>query len=117
MRHHSCDRMIESSSTVRRKIMTHKIRNLLVFAPVAAALFCGRVVGQEQTPDWSKVQIKVTKVSGNIYMLEGQGGNIAASVGEDGIVIVDDEFAPLPEKIQPTLNNFGITDNPSRFVT
>jgi len=50
---------------------------------------------------WSKVQIKVTKVSGNIYMLEGQGGNIAASVGEDGIVIVDDEFAPLAEKSRP----------------
>ena len=40
------------------------------------------VEGQNQ--DFSKVQIKVTKVSGNIYMLEGQGGNIAASVGEDG---------------------------------
>ena len=37
-----------------------------------------------QQEDYSKVQIKVTKVSGNIYMLEGSGGNIAASVGEDG---------------------------------
>jgi cyclase len=46
------------------------------------------------------VQIKTTKVSGNIYMLEGAGGNIAASVGEDGIVIVDDQYAPLAEKIQ-----------------
>ena len=44
----------------------------------------------QQEPDWSKVHIKDTKVSGNIYMLEGEGGNIAASVGEDGIVIVDD---------------------------
>ncbi len=43
-----------------------------------------------QGQDFSKVQIKVTKVSGNIYMLEGAGGNIAASVGEDGIAIVDD---------------------------
>jgi len=96
--------------------MVRKICNLLVFALAAAALFCGRVVGQEKTPDWSKVQIKVTKVSGNIYMLEGQGGNIAASVGEDGIVIVDDEFAPLAEKIQAALKNLGITDKPVRFV-
>ena len=36
----------------------------------------------QQQPDYAKVQIKVTKVSGNIYMLEGEGGNIAASVGE-----------------------------------
>jgi hypothetical protein len=35
--------------------MARKICNLLVFALVAAALFCGRVVGQEKTPDWSKV--------------------------------------------------------------
>jgi hypothetical protein len=77
--------------------MAHKLHNLLVLALVTAALFCVRVVAQEKTPDWSKVQIKVTKVSGNIYMLEGQDGNIAASVGEDGIVIVDDEFAPLAD--------------------
>jgi len=64
--------------------------------------------------DFSKVQIKVTKVSGNIYMLEGSGGNIAASVGEDGIVIVDDQFAPLVEKIQQALK--GITDKPVRFI-
>jgi glyoxylase-like metal-dependent hydrolase (beta-lactamase superfamily II) len=70
----------------------------------------------QQEPDWSKVQIKVTKVSGNIYMLEGQGGNIAASVGEDGIVIVDDEFAPLAEKIQAALKDLKITDKPVRFV-
>jgi cyclase len=70
--------------------------------------------GQDQ--DFSKVQIKVTKVSGNIYMLEGAGGNIAASVGEDGIVIVDDQFAPLAEKIQAALKGLGITDKPVRFV-
>src|SRR5207247_8268467 len=67
-----------------------------------------------QQEDFSKVQIKVTKVSGNIYMLEGAGGNIAASVGEDGIVIVDDQFAPLAEKIQAALK--GITDKPVLFI-
>src|SRR5271170_1680012 len=69
-----------------------------------------------QQQDFSQVQIKVTKVSGNIYMLEGEGGNIAASVGEDGIVIVDDQFAPLADKIQAALKNLKITDKPVRFV-
>ena len=64
--------------------------------------------------DFSKVQIKVTKVAGTVYMLEGAGGNIAASVGEDGIVIVDDQYAPLADKIQAALK--GITDKPVRFV-
>ena len=72
------------------------------------------VEGQNQ--DFSKVQIKVTKVSGNVYMLEGEGGNIAASVGEDGIVIVDDQFAPLADKIQAALKDLKVTDKPVRFV-
>ena len=67
-----------------------------------------------QSDDFSKVQIKVTKVAGNVYMLEGAGGNIGASVGEDGIVVVDDQYAPLAERIQATLK--GITDKPVRFV-
>ena len=78
-------------------------------------LLCASVaLAQEQ--DFSKVQIKVTKVSGNIYMLEGAGGNIAASVGEDGIVIVDDEYAPLAEKIAAALKAIGVTDKPVRFI-
>jgi cyclase len=81
-----------------------------------AALLGGSAAVGQQEPDWSKVQIQVTKVSGNIYMLEGQGGNIAASVGEDGIVIVDDQFAPLADKIQAALKELKITDKPVRFV-
>ena len=92
---------------------------------LASVLQIGAVLGfaliavggtQAQNQDFSKVEIKVTKVSGNIYMLEGEGGNIAASVGEDGIVIVDDQFAPLADKIQAALKNLKITDKPVRFV-
>src|SRR6267143_2314222 len=102
---------------LRRSWMSRQIRTWMVLALVGVALVCGQVaVAQEKTPDWSKVQIKTTKVSGNIYMLEGQGGNIAASVGEDGIVIVDDQFAPLAEKIQAALKELKITDKPVRFV-
>ena len=86
----------------------------VAFFFVVALLRVALVAAQDQ--DFSKVQIKVTKVSGNIYMLEGEGGNIAASVGEDGIVIVDDQFAPLADKIQAALNNLKITDKPVRFV-
>ena len=87
-------------------------------APIAAAvaLLLLPIALPAQQEDFSKVEMKVTKVSGNIYMLEGAGGNIAASVGEDGIVIVDDEFAPLADKIQAALKNLKITDKPVRFV-
>ncbi len=96
-------------------------RNWMGRLGICAVLLAGMMaVGQagqaQQATDFSKVQIKVTKVSGNIYMLEGEGGNIAASVGEDGIVIVDDQFAPLAEKIQAALKDLKITDKPVRFV-
>ena len=82
---------------------------LVVLAMPPAAL------AQEQ--DLSKVEIKVTHVAGNIYLLQGgEGGNMAASVGEDGIVLVDDEFAPLASKIAAALKNIGITDKPVRFI-
>ncbi len=77
-----------------------------------AGLLCVGLFAQDQ--DFSKIQIKVQKVSGSVYMLEGAGGNIGVSVGDDGIVIVDDQFAPLAEKIRAALK--GITDKPVRFV-
>ena len=57
--------------------------------------------------DFSKVEIKVTKVAGNVYMLEGSGGNIGVSVGPDGILIVDDQYAPLADKIKAALKTLG----------
>jgi cyclase len=64
--------------------------------------------------DFSKVEIKVHKLSDSVYMLEGAGGNIGVSVGDDGIVLVDDQYAPLSEKIRAALK--GISDKPLRFV-
>ena len=78
------------------------------------ALLLAVSLAAAQDEDFSKVQMKVTKVAGNVYMLEGAGGNIGASVGDDGIVIVDDQYAPLAEKIQAALK--GITDKPVRFI-
>jgi len=57
--------------------------------------------------DFSKVEITATKVAGNIYMLQGSGGNIGVSVGTDGILIVDDQFAPLADKIKKALKDLG----------
>src|SRR3954470_11890693 len=64
--------------------------------------------------DFSKVEIKATKIAGNVYMLQGAGGNIGVCAGDDGIVIVDDQFAPLASKIKTALK--GISDKPLKFV-
>lgn len=80
----------------------------------AVLTLCLSIAAVAQDQDFSKVEMKVTKVGGNVYMLEGAGGNIGASVGEDGIVVVDDQYAPLAEKIEAALK--GITDKPVRFI-
>ena len=64
--------------------------------------------------DFSKVEIKATKVAGNVYMLQGSGGNIGVSVGDDGLLIVDDQFAPLADKIRAALK--GLADKKLRFI-
>jgi len=64
--------------------------------------------------DFSKVEIKVSKVAGTVYMLQGAGGNIGVSAGDDGIVIVDDQYAPLAPKIRAALAT--ITGKPIKFI-
>jgi cyclase len=82
------------------------MRLLMVLLVGATALYAQR--------DFSKVEIKVQKVAGTVYMLTGAGGNIGVSVGDDGVVIVDDQYAPLAPKIQAALKT--ITDKPVRFI-
>jgi cyclase len=76
-------------------------------------LFVFATAAHAQT-DFSKVEIKATKVAGNVYMLEGAGGNIGVSVGDDGLLIVDDQFAPLADKIRAALK--GIADKKLKFI-
>lgn len=82
--------------------------------PLSFSVFLVLTGAATAQQDFSKVEIKVTKVAGTVYMLEGAGGNIGVSVGEDGVVLVDDQFAPLAPKIRQALK--GITDKPLKFV-
>jgi glyoxylase-like metal-dependent hydrolase (beta-lactamase superfamily II) len=75
-----------------------------ILATVVVLVFHALTFAQD---DFSKVEIKATKISGNVYMLEGSGGNIGVSVGPDGILIVDDQFAPLADKIRAALKTLG----------
>src|SRR6201982_4196808 len=84
------------------------------FAVVGYTILLTLALAAAQDKDLSKVRITVSKVSGNVYMLQDEGGNIGASVGEDGFVVLDDQYAPLAEKIQAALK--GVTDKPVRFI-
>ncbi len=65
------------------------------------------IVSSAAAEDFSKVEIKAIHVAGNIYMLSGSGGNIGVSAGPDGILLVDDQFAPLAEEIEAALKELN----------
>ena len=88
------------------------MRRTLLSLSLLLLCLAARTVEAQQ--DFSKVEMKATKVAGNIYMLVGSGGNIGVSVGADGILIVDDQFAPLADKIRAALKTLG--DGKLKFV-
>lgn len=64
--------------------------------------------------DFDQIQITTIPVTDGIYMLQGSGGNIGVSIGEDGTFIVDDQFAPLTEKIVTAIR--ALTAEPVELV-
>ena len=83
---------------------------------ISSFIFCivllsvSSAIGQ----DYDKVQIKTVKTSGNVYMLMGSGGNLGVLVGDDGVFLVDDQFAPLTKKIKDAIGK--ISDKEIRFL-
>lgn len=64
--------------------------------------------------DWSKVEIRTTKLTDSLYVIEGSGGNMGLSVGEDTVFLVDDQYAPLTPRIAEAIAK--ITPRAVRFV-
>jgi glyoxylase-like metal-dependent hydrolase (beta-lactamase superfamily II) len=83
-------------------------------AVVAVAGVALASMASAQQQDFSKVEVKSEKVAEGIWVLMGAGGNIGMAVGPDGVFLVDDEYAPLTEKITAAVK--GISDQPVRFL-
>lgn len=64
--------------------------------------------------DFSKVEIETIQLTDTLYMLRGAGGNIGVSAGEDGVYLIDDQYAPLTDKILAAVE--AISDKPIRFI-
>ncbi|WP_419949808.1 MBL fold metallo-hydrolase [Candidatus Palauibacter sp.] len=80
-----------------------RVRSLLL-ATILTGLASSPALAQ---PDFSAVEIEATHVAGTVWMLVGQGGNIGVSSGPDGVLMVDDQFAPLADKIRAALREVG----------
>ena len=84
-------------------------RHALVFLGI---LVCFGVQAEEDR--FAGVEIQTTQVVPGIYMLVGQGGNIGVSTGTDGVFMIDDQFAPLTDKITAAVA--ALSDQPIRFL-
>ena len=83
-------------------------------ARLAAVLVLFAVPALAQQQDFSKVEVKAEKVAEGVYMLTGSGGNLGLSVGKSGTYLIDDQYAPLSDKILAAIK--AITPDPVRFV-
>src|SRR4030095_1520250 len=79
-----------------------------------ALLLIATAASAQNQQDFSKVEIKTTRITDKFYTLEGQGGMIGALVGPDGVFLVDTQFAPLTEKIVAAVKK--ISSSPIKFV-
>jgi len=81
---------------------------------LAGPVFAQQPPAAPPLPDFSKVEIQTTDLGDNIYMLEGQGGNITVAVGKDGIIMVDGQYAPLHDKIKAAIE--AISNQPIKYL-
>jgi glyoxylase-like metal-dependent hydrolase (beta-lactamase superfamily II) len=84
----------------------------LILAALVAISPLNQAFAQDRFAD---VEVKATEIRGAVHMLTGMGGNIGVSAGEDGVLIIDDQFAPLAEKIASALGELG-SDKPKYVI-
>jgi len=87
-----------------------KIAGLLAGAVSALAMSLSGALAQ----DYSEVEIKSTELGNGVYMLTGAGGNMGLSVGDGGVFLIDDQYAPLTQKIRAAIAK--LSDKPVKFV-
>jgi glyoxylase-like metal-dependent hydrolase (beta-lactamase superfamily II) len=81
----------------------------LLFAPLLSGIGVAACA-----QDFDSVEITTEKLAEGVYMLIGAGGNIGISAGEDNVFLIDDQYAPLTDKIKAAVRE--ISDKPIQFV-
>lgn len=88
--------------------------SILALALILAAVPFAATEARAQADIWKAVKIEPVEVGGTVTMFTGRGGNLAVSIGDDGVFLVDDQFAPLADKISAAIAE--LTDQPVRFL-
>ncbi len=89
--------------------MHHRMKRITILFLALGLGFLAPALAQ-----YDEVEIEPVKITDSLYMLKGAGGNMGLSIGEDGVLLIDDQFAPLSDKIVAAVAE--LTDQPIRFV-
>lgn len=87
-------------------------RGAFILSTLLATSLSTHALSQDR---FANVEVKATAIKGAVHMITGMGGNIGVSAGEDGVLIIDDQFAPLAEKIAAQLGELG-SDKPKYVI-
>ena len=110
-------RLASGIATLATRCAASVLSGGTVALPCAAvALLCTMAAGSPLAAqqDMSDVEIETIELESDLFMLVGRGGNIGLSVGDDGAFVIDDQFAPLTEKILAAVA--AVTDQPVKWV-
>ncbi len=88
------------------------MKKILIASVVAFAVNAGAFA-----QDWDNIEITTTKVTDDLYMMMGEGGNLGVSIGEDGVFLIDDQYAPLTAKILTAIRELSTDDIHFAFNT
>jgi len=94
--------------------MTRRTLHLVFAAVAAVGLLVSARVGAQQQQNFDAVQVRVLKAQGNIYMLTGAGGNVTIQAGNDGVLVVDTQYAQMSEKLLAAIRT--ISTGPIRYI-
>jgi len=95
-----------------------KIKNILALAGLTTSMLalnaCSSEISAQNADRFAAVKVESTKLTDGVAVLFGAGGNIGVSYGEDGTILIDDQFAPLSKKIQNSIKGLGA--EPAKYV-
>lgn len=94
--------------------MTHEKNSSMQRYILVVALLFFLIVNKLNAQRFDDVKIEAVQVSDHVYMLLGAGGNIGVSIGDDGVFIIDDQFAPLTDKIEAAIKT--LSNKPIKFL-
>ncbi len=100
--------MISIHTQLSHALLSGTALRLIRIIAVASAMICTATTASAADADrFADVKVTAQTVNGSVHMLTGAGGNVGVSVGEDGTLIIDDQYAPLAGRIQEALNGLG----------